>query len=47
MSEPEVAIYRGDTLAIIGALSDIVVDVHWIRRFLEGLDEQEAEETNA
>jgi hypothetical protein len=31
------------------ALSDIVVDVDWIRRFLEGLDgeEEEAEEEDA
>jgi len=43
-AKPEVAIYREDTLAIIGALSDIVVDVNWIRHFLEGLGEEEAEE---
>ena len=45
--QPEIAIYREDTLAIIEALSDIVVDVRWIRRLLEGLDEEEAEEEDA
>jgi hypothetical protein len=47
--EREVAIYREETIAIMVALSDIVVDVDWIRRFLEGLDgeEEEAEEEDA
>ena len=46
-AEPEVAMYREDTLAIMIALADIVVDVRWIRRFLEGLGEEEAEEEDA
>ena len=42
--QPEIAIYREDALAIIEAPSDIVVDVRWIRRVLEGLDEEDEEE---
>jgi hypothetical protein len=42
--EPEPVIYRTEVLAIIGALSDLVVEVREIRRYLledDGDDEEE------
>jgi hypothetical protein len=45
--EPEPVIYRTEVLAIIGALSDLVVEVREIRYALredEGDDEEDAEE---
>jgi hypothetical protein len=45
--EPEPVIYRTEVLAIIGALSDLVVEVREIRYTLredEGDDEEDAEE---
>jgi hypothetical protein len=37
-------IYRGEVLAIIGAMADLVVDVREIRRLLEQEDDEEEEE---
>ena len=45
--ESEVVFYREETIAMMVALSDIVVEVHWMREFLEGLGEEEAEEEDA
>ncbi len=45
--EPEPLIYRTEVMAIIGALSDLVVEVREIRRYLwedEGDEEEDAEE---
>lgn len=43
VGEPEPVIYRIEVLGIIGALSDIVVELREIRRSLED-DEQEEED---
>ena len=45
--EPEPVIYRTEVIAIIGALSDLVVEVREIRRFLweDEDDEEDAEES--
>jgi hypothetical protein len=40
----EAIVYRTEVLAIIGALSDLVVDVHAIREWLEGDDEEEEDQ---
>ena len=40
----EPAVYRTEVLAIIGALSDLVVDVRAIRDRLEEDDEEEEDE---
>lgn len=37
----EAVVYRTEVLAIIGALSDLVVDVRAIREWLEEDDEEE------
>ena len=37
-------IYRVEVLAIMGALADLTVDVKSILRYIEGDDEDEAEE---
>lgn len=37
-------IYRTEVLAIIGALSDLLVDVRAIRKWLEGNDEEEEDQ---
>ncbi len=37
-------VYRTEVLAIIGALSDLVVDVRAIREWLEGDDEEEEDQ---
>ncbi len=37
-------IYRTEVLAIIGALSDLLVDVRDIRKWLEGDDEEEEDQ---
>ncbi len=45
--ESEPLIYRTEVMAIIGALSDLVVEVREIRRYLwedEGDEEEDAEE---
>ena len=46
MSVPkdDVIIYRTEVLAIIGALSDLLVDVRAIRKWLEGDDEEEEDQ---
>jgi hypothetical protein len=45
---PEAAgIYRGEVLAIMEALADILVDVRHIRRILEDNDEAEEEEDDS
>ena len=45
MEGAEPAIYRGDTLAIMGALADILVEVRRTNRALFGEDDdEEAEE---
>jgi hypothetical protein len=41
--EAEPLIYRAEVTAIFGALSDIVVDLHEIRRLLEDDEEEEDE----
>ena len=41
---PEPPLHRTETLAILGALADIQVDVHRILLLLEGYDDGEAEE---
>jgi hypothetical protein len=46
--EPEPLIYRTEVLPIIGALSDLVVEVRELRRFLwedENGEEEDAEES--
>jgi hypothetical protein len=45
----EQGIYRGEVLAIMGALADIVVDTRKIRAILESYDEDgdEEEETDS
>jgi hypothetical protein len=40
----EPLIYRSEVLAILGAFSDLVVDVRAIRNAIEDDDEEEAEE---
>lgn len=40
----EHGIYRVEVLSIIGALADLTVDVRRILRYIEGDDEDEAEE---
>jgi hypothetical protein len=40
----EAIVYRTEVLAIIGALSDLVVDVRGIREWLEGEDEEEEDQ---
>jgi hypothetical protein len=40
----EMGIYRGEVLTIMGALSDIRVDIEYIRWLLEEDDEAEEEE---
>jgi hypothetical protein len=40
----EQGIYRGEVLAIMGALADLTVDVRTILRHIEGGDEDEAQE---
>ena len=46
MSVPkdDAIIYRTEVLAIIGALSDLLVDVRAIRKWLEGDDEEEEDQ---
>jgi hypothetical protein len=39
-------VYREEVLAIIGAVADLVVDVHEIRNLLEGEDGRGEEEGN-
>jgi hypothetical protein len=41
--EPETLIYRGEVLAIMGALADLVFEVRNIRDLLEEDGEEEAE----
>jgi hypothetical protein len=41
---PEAVVYREEVLSIMGALADLVVDVHRIRELLEEDDEEEEEE---
>jgi hypothetical protein len=43
-SPPEPVIYRTEVLAILGALSDLVVETRAIRNFLDEDDEEEADE---
>ena len=42
--DDEQGIYRVEVLAIMGALADLTVDVKRILRYIEGDDEDEAEE---
>jgi hypothetical protein len=44
MVEADAVVYRTEVLAILGALSDLLVGVHAIREHLEEDDEEEAEE---
>ena len=46
MSVPkdDAIIYRTEVLGIIGALSDLLVDVRAIRKWLEGDDEEEEDQ---
>jgi hypothetical protein len=46
MSVPkgDAIIYRTEVLASIGALSDLLVDVRAIRKWLEGNDEEEEDQ---
>lgn len=37
-------VYRTEVLAIIGALSDLVHDVHAIKEWIEGDDEEEEDQ---
>lgn len=46
MEEPQ-GIYRGEVYAIMGALSDIDVNVRRLRVLLEGGEDEEAEEDDA
>jgi hypothetical protein len=39
--DEEPLIYREEVRAIIGALADLVVDIHAIREWLEGSDGEE------
>jgi hypothetical protein len=42
--DDEQGIYRVEVLAIMGALADLTVNVDTVLRYLEGGDEDEAEE---
>jgi hypothetical protein len=42
--DDEQGIYRVEVLAIMGALADLTVDVQTILRYIEGDDEDEAQE---
>ncbi len=42
--QDDAIVYRTEVLAIIGALSDLVVDVRAIREWLEGDDEEEEDQ---
>ncbi|HEX2302433.1 MAG TPA: hypothetical protein VHH57_02315 [Gaiella sp.] len=42
--EDEQGIYRIEVLSILGALADLTVDVRRILRYIEGDDDDEAEE---
>ncbi len=42
--DDEQGIYRAEVLTIMGALADLTVNVDTILRYLEGDDEDEAEE---
>jgi hypothetical protein len=42
--EDEQGIYRIQVLSILGALADLTVDVRRILRYIEGDDDDEAEE---
>lgn len=43
VEQADVVVYGEEVLAIIGALTDLVVGVRRIQRILEGEDEEEAE----
>lgn len=43
MPEDETLIYRTEVFAILGALADLVVDVHAIREALSDEEEEEGE----
>ncbi|MDP9304450.1 MAG: hypothetical protein M3O92_08065 [Actinomycetota bacterium] len=44
MPKDDAIVYRTEVLAIMGALSDLVVDVRAIREWLEGDDEEEEDQ---
>jgi hypothetical protein len=44
VARDETVVYRTEVLASIGALSDLLVDVRAIRKWLEGDDEEEEDE---
>ena len=44
VSKDDAIVYRTEVLAIIGALSDLLVDVRAIREWREGNDEEEEDQ---
>jgi hypothetical protein len=43
----EPVVYRTEVIAIIGALSDLLVDVRASRKWLQGNDEEEEDQENS